>query len=99
MSQNADSVYPFLPSCQYKLGHAESANRDTSLATDLMGEFNLLSHAGLVVCLELESSAITLDGEGGVILVLLRGCHFLNTNHLVHVNKPGKEWLNTAGVA
>ena len=30
-SRNADSACPFLPSCQYKKGHAESAFRDACL--------------------------------------------------------------------
>ena len=40
------------------------------------------------MCLKLVSSSVTLDQEGGVVLVLLRCAHLLNTDHPVQINKP-----------
>ena len=40
------------------------------------------------MCLKLVSSSITLDQEGGVVLVLLCCAHLLNTDHPVQINKP-----------
>ena len=40
------------------------------------------------MCLKLVSSSVTLDQEGGVVLVLLCCAHLLNTDHPVQINKP-----------
>ena len=50
-----------------------------------------LSHAGLIMSLQLEGAAITLDSEGGMVLVLLGGSDLLHTDHLVNVNEPGAD--------
>ena len=43
------------------------------------------------MCLKLVSSSVTLDQEGGVVLVLLRCTHLLNTDHPVQINIPERE--------
>lgn len=40
------------------------------------------------MCLKLVSSSVTLDQEGGMVLVLLCCAHLLNTDHPVQINKP-----------
>ena len=40
------------------------------------------------MCLKLVSSSVTLDQEGGVVLVLLCCAHLVNTDHPVQINKP-----------
>ena len=40
------------------------------------------------MCLKLVSSSVTLDQEGGMVLVLLCCTHLLNTDHPVQINKP-----------
>ena len=39
------------------------------------------------MCLELVGSAVTLDQEGGVVLVLLGSAHLLTTDHLIQVDE------------
>ena len=43
------------------------------------------------MCLKLVSSSVTLDQEGGVVLVLLCCAHLLNTDHPVQINIPERE--------
>ena len=51
------------------------------------------------MCLKLVSSSVTLDQEGGVVLVLLCCAHLLNTDHPVQINKPegGREGRGKIG--
>ena len=51
------------------------------------------------MCLKLVSSSVTLDQEGGVVLVLLCCAHLLNTDHPVQINKPegGREGRGKSG--
>ena len=43
------------------------------------------------MCLKLVSSSVTLDQEGGMVLVLLCCAHLLNTDHPVQINIPERE--------
>jgi hypothetical protein len=51
---------------------------------------NSLPHVCLIVCLQLEGAAITLNRECGVVLVLLGRSDLLNTEHFVNINVPAQ---------
>ncbi len=54
----------------------------------MVSSHDLLPHGGLIMCLQLVGTAITLHEECGVVLVLLGRTYFLYTDQLGQINEP-----------